>query len=118
MCQTVAAAIFLHQQEVFFWLLAFNLSGCYAAAPPFARLGVTHRVLQIRRRAGLSLYKNTEFPADGRKIVFAHTQKTKPWKYFLLLIMSDNTHDVVLHTDHQNTFSSDHNEMVMDYGVD
>lgn len=75
MCQTVAAAIFLHQQEVFFWLLAFNLSGCYAAAPPFARLGVTHRVLQIRRRAGLSLYKNTECPADGRKIVFAQQKK-------------------------------------------
>lgn len=90
MCQTVAAAIFLHQQEVFFWLLAFNLSGCYAAAPPFARLGVTHRVLQIRRRAGLSLYKNTECPADGRKIVFAPKKNTI--QYLLLLIMSDNTH--------------------------
>lgn len=32
--------------------------------------------------------------------------------------MSDNTHDVVLHADQHNTFSSNHNEMVMDHGVD
>lgn len=36
----------------------------------------------------------------------------------ILITPSDNTHDVPLHTDQLNTLSPNHNEMLMDHGVD